>query len=65
MIQHSEENQVIIICRLPCLNQKSFNDLQWDNSNWISLIEEKQFVNWLVIAPTELHQRHARNITIE
>jgi regulator of nonsense transcripts 1 len=64
-IQAQEESQVIIICRLPCLNQKSFNDLQWDPSDWTALVEEKMLVNWLVKPPSDRDMRRARPITIE
>ena len=64
-IQSSEESQVIIICRLPCLNSKSFNDLQWDPNDWTALVEEKMLVNWLVKPPSNKDMRRGRQVTID
>ena len=64
-IQSAEESQVIIICRLPCLNSKSCNELQWDVKDWTPLVEEKMIVNWLVKAPAEQDMRRGRHLNID
>ena len=64
-IQSSEESQVIIICRLPCLNSKGCNDLQWDINDWTPIVEEKMIVNWLVKPPAEQDMRRGRHLNID
>lgn len=64
-IQSTEESQIIIICRLPCLNSKSCNDLQWDIKDWTPLVEEKMIVNWLVKPPAEEDMKRGRHLNID
>ena len=37
-VEGLEEAQVIVICRLPCLGQKNFNELRWEPMKWCALI---------------------------
>jgi len=64
-IQTTEESQVIIICRLPCLNSKGCNDLQWDVNDWTPIVEEKMVVNWLVKPPSEQDMKRGRHLNID
>ena len=47
-INNLDEEEVIILCRVPCLNYKRFNDLEWNTENFKPLIEERSIVSWLV-----------------
>jgi RNA helicase (UPF2 interacting domain) len=64
-IQSPEDSQVIIICRMPCLNSKSSNNLEWDVNDWTPIIEEKMLVNWLVKPPNDLDFKKSRKLTLE
>lgn len=39
-----QESVVVILCRLPCAQQK---DINWDTNKWQPLIEERQFLPWI------------------
>lgn len=54
---------VVILCRQPCANVASSKDTTWDLAQWLPLIENRSFLQWLVKAPTESEQNRARHIT--
>lgn len=49
-VSAKRESVVIILCRLPCAQNKDFN---WDVNSWQSLIEERQFLPWIASIPQE------------
>ncbi|KAL7675793.1 hypothetical protein ACOME3_002057 [Neoechinorhynchus agilis] len=44
---------VVILCRQPCASQGSLKELSWDIEEWEPLIQNRQFLPWLVRVPTE------------
>jgi regulator of nonsense transcripts 1 len=42
---------------------QSSRDVVWDTSQWSPLIEDRQFLSWLVKVPSEQEQLRARQIT--
>lgn len=57
-----EENTIVILCRLPCAQQK---DHKWDTENWQPLIEDRKFLPWLVSEPTEEDKLHSNALDIK
>lgn len=59
-----EEATVIILCRQPCASSVvASKDLPWDTASWTPLIEDRQFLTWLLRIPTEQEQARARQIS--
>lgn len=54
---------VVLLCRQPCGSVPSTKDMNWDTSQWQSLIEDRCFLSWLVEVPSEQEQLRARQIT--
>ena len=50
---------------MPCLNSKSYNNLDWDVNDWTPIIEEKMLVNWLVKPPSDVDFKRSRKLTLE
>ncbi|CUM68337.1 uncharacterized protein PRCAT00006059001 [Priceomyces carsonii] len=44
------ESVVVILCRIPCAQSK---DVNWDTSQWQSLIENRQLLLWVASEPSE------------
>lgn len=61
-VSAKQESIVVILCRLPCAQQK---DVNWDTSNWQALIEERQFLPWVASIPGEEEQIEARMVTYQ
>jgi hypothetical protein len=59
------ENVVVLLARDPGLNLSSLKELNLDASQWQPLIQDKQFLPWLVKAPTEGEALRARHITTD
>jgi regulator of nonsense transcripts 1 len=61
-IPAKSDTVVVLLCRQPCAagGQK---DMVWDTSSWSPLIEDRQFLSWLVKVPTEAEVARARQIT--
>ena len=64
-MQEGEDDVVLFLCRMPCVEEKSFGDLNWDPKNWNPLIQNKQFVNIFFQKPPEDMIRKMRNLEIE
>lgn len=61
-VSAKQENVVVILCRLPCSQQKDSN---WDTQQWQSLIEDRQLLSWIVKAPSDEDLLHASNISYD
>ncbi|CAH2350016.1 ATP-dependent helicase Nam7p [[Candida] railenensis] len=62
-VSAKQESIVVILCRLPCAQSK---DVNWDTSNWQSLIEERQFLPWVANnIPPEEEQVNAKVVTYQ
>ena len=61
-IPAQKDSVVVLLCREPCLSQGALKDMGWDLSQWTPLIEDKQFLSWLVSIPTEKQQLRSRQI---
>lgn len=59
-VSAKQESIVIILCRLPCAQQK---DINWDVNNWQSLIEERHFLPWIASHPQEDELINAKFVT--
>lgn len=57
------ESVVVLLCRHPCANQNK--DMNWDPTQWQPLIQEHQFLSWLVKVPSEEEQAKARQISAQ
>ena len=57
------DSVVVLLCREPCLSMGALKDMGWDLTQWTPLIEDKQFLSWLVRVPTEKEQLRSRQIT--
>lgn len=54
---------VVLLCRQPCASNSSLKDMNWDPAQWLPLIQDRQFLTWLVKSPSEEEQLRARQIT--
>ncbi|XP_063694944.1 regulator of nonsense transcripts 1-like isoform X1 [Bolinopsis microptera] len=57
------DSVVVLLCRQPCAAQTSLKDMNWDQSQWQPLINDRSFLPWLVKIPTEQEQLRVRQIT--
>ncbi|VDD79775.1 unnamed protein product [Mesocestoides corti] len=57
------ESVVVLLCRHPCANQNK--DMNWDPSQWQPLIQDRQFLSWLVKVPSDEDQAKARQISAQ
>ncbi|KAH8918063.1 P-loop containing nucleoside triphosphate hydrolase protein [Atractiella rhizophila] len=53
-IPAKSETVVVLLCRQPCASLQSSRDIVWDTSQWSPLIEDRQFLSWLVKVPNPL-----------
>lgn len=61
-VSAKQENVVVILCRLPCAQQKDSN---WDTTEWQSLIEDRQLLSWVAHHPTDEDLINASSITYD
>lgn len=59
-VSAKQESVVMILCRLPCAQQK---DINWDTNQWQPLIEERQFLSWIAGNPSEHEIMEATPVT--
>lgn len=59
-----EESQVLIVCRMPCLNTSS-SEFKWDPNEFSPLVQEKALADWLVKPSSDATLRRARKVTME
>lgn len=50
--------------RQPCAALTSSRDINWDTSQWSAIIDDRQFLSWLVKIPSEAEQLRARQISL-
>ncbi|PVD19247.1 hypothetical protein C0Q70_19733 [Pomacea canaliculata] len=56
---------VVLLCRHPCANLSSLKDMNWDPSQWQPLIQDRQFLSWLVKVPSDQDQMRSRQISAQ
>eukprot|EP00163_Fabomonas_tropica_P009292 TRINITY_DN1909_c0_g1_i2.p1 TRINITY_DN1909_c0_g1~~TRINITY_DN1909_c0_g1_i2.p1 ORF type:complete len:1112 (+),score=271.16 TRINITY_DN1909_c0_g1_i2:105-3440(+) len=64
-ISKKNESVVVLLCREPCLTSNSLKDMNWDLAAWLPLIEDRQFLSWLVKIPSEKEEMRARQVTMQ
>ncbi|KER29190.1 hypothetical protein T265_04125 [Opisthorchis viverrini] len=57
------ESVVVLLCRNVCANQNK--DMYWDPALWQPIIQNRQFLSWLVKVPSEEAQAKARQISAQ
>ena len=62
-VQSGTENVVVLLARDPETFIAGRDTLDWDLSQWQALIQDKQFLPWLVKVPSEAEKLRARHIT--
>lgn len=60
-ISAKSDSVVILLCRAPCLNV-GLKDSNWDVTQWLPLIEDRQFLPWLVRPPNHIELTRARQV---
>mmetsp|Transcript_50845 Transcript_50845/g.135731 ORF Transcript_50845/g.135731 Transcript_50845/m.135731 type:complete len:1079 (-) Transcript_50845:507-3743(-) len=61
-IAAKSDSVVVLLCRV-CLSNNALKDSNWDLGQWQALIEDRQFLPWLVNIPDGKEQMRARPIT--
>lgn len=56
------DSVVVLLCRAPCLHS-GLKDANWDVNQWLPLIENRQFLPWLVKLPSEKELMRARQLS--
>ncbi|KAH8947378.1 hypothetical protein BDL97_11G037900 [Sphagnum fallax] len=64
-ISAKTESVVVLLCREPCLSVNGLKDMNWDLSQWLPLIDDRCFLQWLVKVPSEQEQLRARQISAQ
>ncbi|GLJ46454.1 hypothetical protein SUGI_0979100 [Cryptomeria japonica] len=64
-ISAKTESVVVLLCREPCLSVNALKDMNWDLSQWLPLIDDRCFLQWLVKVPSEQEQLRARHVTAQ
>lgn len=64
-IPAKSESVVVLLCREPCLSVNGLKDMNWDLSQWLPLIDDRCFLQWLVKVPSEQEQLRARQISAQ
>lgn len=49
-VSAKSEAVVVLLCRMPCAQSRSPD---WDTEQWLPLIDERQFLQWVVAEPSE------------
>ncbi|KAH9434347.1 hypothetical protein MCOR02_012552 [Pyricularia oryzae] len=62
-IPAKSDTVVVLLCRQPCAANPSSKDMSWDISRWSPLLDERNFLSWLVAVPTDAEQLRARHLT--
>ncbi|CAK7269654.1 ATP-dependent RNA helicase [Sporothrix epigloea] len=61
-IPAKSDTVVVLLCRQSCITSSSAKDIHWDISRWQPLIEDRQFLSWLVARPSDAEQLRARHL---
>ncbi|KAH3839137.1 regulator of nonsense transcripts 1-like [Dreissena polymorpha] len=59
------DSVVVLLCRQPCATLSNLKDMNWDPSQWQPLIQDRQFLPWLVKVPADQDQLRARQISAQ
>ncbi|XP_046350559.1 regulator of nonsense transcripts 1-like [Haliotis rufescens] len=59
------DSVVVLLCRHPCATLSNLKDMNWDPSQWQPLIQDRQFLSWLVKVPSDQDQMRARQISAQ
>ncbi|KLU86519.1 regulator-nonsense transcripts 1 [Magnaporthiopsis poae ATCC 64411] len=62
-IPAKSDTVVVLLCRQPCAANPSSKDMSWDISRWSPLLDERNFLSWLVAVPSDAEQLRARHLT--
>eukprot|EP01061_Rhynchopus_euleeides_P013959 TRINITY_DN24228_c0_g1_i1.p1 TRINITY_DN24228_c0_g1~~TRINITY_DN24228_c0_g1_i1.p1 ORF type:complete len:586 (+),score=225.93 TRINITY_DN24228_c0_g1_i1:3-1760(+) len=62
-IPAKSESVVVLLCREPCLHSNQLQDMDWDVSQWMPLIDDKRFLSWLVKPPSDAEVRKSRSVS--
>ncbi|WVQ63393.1 uncharacterized protein L199_001546 [Kwoniella botswanensis] len=63
-IPAKSDTVVVLLCRQPCAALTNSRDINWDTSQWSAIIDDRQFLSWLVKIPSEAEQLRARQISL-
>ncbi|WWC65248.1 uncharacterized protein I303_107865 [Kwoniella dejecticola CBS 10117] len=63
-IPAKSDTVVVLLCRQPCAALTNSRDINWDTSQWSAIIDDRQFLSWLVKVPSEAEQLRARQIAL-
>ena len=61
-IPAKSDSVVVLLCRSPCLSV-GLKDSNWDVNQWLPLIEDRQFLPWLVKPPSDTEQLRSRSLS--
>lgn len=64
-IPAKKDSVVVLLCREPCLHNNNLKNMEWDAQQWLPLIQDRQFLPWLVKIPTEQEQTRARQVSAQ
>lgn len=64
-IMDGEDEVVLILCRMPCVEEGNHGDIKWNPKDWNPLIQNKQFVNIFFQKPPADMLKKMRNIELE
>ncbi|OWF39025.1 Regulator of nonsense transcripts 1 [Mizuhopecten yessoensis] len=59
------DSVVVLLCRQPCATLTNLKDMNWDPSQWQPLIQDRQFLAWLVKVPSDQEQMRGRQISAQ
>lgn len=62
-IRSKDESTVVLLCRDPCSHNNNLKD--YDSSAWAPIIQDRQFLSWLIKIPNEQEQRRVRHVTAQ
>ena len=58
------DSVVVLLCREPCLSAGKMMQTEWDVNQWQPLIQERQFVDFLVDEPTAKQEVRAKHLDL-
>nr|KAG5695522.1 hypothetical protein BaRGS_008025 [Batillaria attramentaria] len=61
----AKPDSIVLLCRQPCATRSDLKDASWDPSEWQPLIQDRQFLSWLVNVPTDQDQMRSHKITAQ
>jgi regulator of nonsense transcripts 1 len=64
-IKARTESLVVILCREPCLSSPAVKEMNWDPAQWLPLIADRCFLDWLVKTPSSDDSARALDISAQ